>query len=613
MKKFIKKIIVSSSFFPIVIFLFTFAVYAHNLSPGVYLSDSGDFLSAIISKGVAHPSGYPLYTMLGILFLYIPINATVAYKVGLISVLASSLALVIFYKISYKLGGSKLFAFISSLMLAFTYPFWFNAVITEIFALHNLFLVSIFYLILKLYDEFDYKDLYIFSFISGLALTNNLKIVLIFPITAVFLILRKKFRAGLTINNIIKSISLFFLGLTPYLYIPFAAFRDPVVNWNRPVNLENFLHLLLRRDYGWGTESFSGFEFTNPINTYLVYWQNYISPLFIILSVIGTISLLYNKKFGYVAYTSSVFLFVGIFFFVYSRTNITSLYHLATIERFFLSSIIVFGFMMAAGMGFVTQLLQNAVSAPLLKKFIFSATILAFIVIPVGLFISNYSKTDHRDFYFIDDLAKSIIDPLPENSYIIFTSDTYAFPVFYMQLAYDYRTDVVTSGKNVGWEKFLVDSGLFDHKDAKDYMIANQNTAEAEKIQEGIAILVHQGKYVFSEKPISYQLEGFSNLIPVPYGMLYKIIKEEDKPSHEQYMSDYLDSFDYIINYSATDRKHDLLISENLNYTHAKLHYANKLQIVSAYIKDEYNDFDTAIQLLIQSFQIIPEMVTLVE
>ena len=40
---------------PLILFLFTFAIYVHNLSAGVYGGDSGDFLSAIAVKGVPHP------------------------------------------------------------------------------------------------------------------------------------------------------------------------------------------------------------------------------------------------------------------------------------------------------------------------------------------------------------------------------------------------------------------------------------------------------------------------------------------------------------------------------------------------------------------------------
>src|SRR3989344_5643683 len=82
---------------PIFLFVFTFLVYLHHLSPSVYGGDVGDFLTAILLKGVAHPSGYPLFTLLGILFNGLPFGQTPAWKVGLISVISSSAAVVLVY------------------------------------------------------------------------------------------------------------------------------------------------------------------------------------------------------------------------------------------------------------------------------------------------------------------------------------------------------------------------------------------------------------------------------------------------------------------------------------------------------------------------------------
>ena len=122
---------------PFFLFFTTFIVYLHNNSSSVYGGDVGDFLSAIAVKGIPHPSGYPLFTMLGILFSYIPLDQPLAWKVGLISVIFSSLSVVLIYLIITELTGNKLLAVISSLILAFFYPFWLYAELAEVFVLNN--------------------------------------------------------------------------------------------------------------------------------------------------------------------------------------------------------------------------------------------------------------------------------------------------------------------------------------------------------------------------------------------------------------------------------------------------------------------------------------------
>ncbi|UCH71922.1 MAG: DUF2723 domain-containing protein, partial [Thermoplasmatales archaeon] len=175
----------------ILIFSFTCGVYIYNLSPSVFGGDSGDFLSAIAVKGVPHPSGYPLYTILGLFFNSLPIRATIAWKVGLISTILSSLAVVFLYMIVEELTNHKSIALISSLTLAFIQPFWIYAEVTEVFALHSLFVITITYFSIRFYKTKKNKYLYTLSFLSGLSLTNNLTILLIFPAVSILVLATK--------------------------------------------------------------------------------------------------------------------------------------------------------------------------------------------------------------------------------------------------------------------------------------------------------------------------------------------------------------------------------------------------------------------------------------
>jgi hypothetical protein len=43
-------------------------IYARTLCPTIYFGDSGEFVTAAHFLGVAHPTGYPLYCLLGHLF-----------------------------------------------------------------------------------------------------------------------------------------------------------------------------------------------------------------------------------------------------------------------------------------------------------------------------------------------------------------------------------------------------------------------------------------------------------------------------------------------------------------------------------------------------------------
>lgn len=73
-------------------------VYLHTLAPSVstIFDDSLEFQLVCYLPGIAHPTGYPLYTLLGKLFTYLPLG-DVAYRVNLMSAFFASLTASILY------------------------------------------------------------------------------------------------------------------------------------------------------------------------------------------------------------------------------------------------------------------------------------------------------------------------------------------------------------------------------------------------------------------------------------------------------------------------------------------------------------------------------------
>ena len=77
-------------------------VYLFTLSPTVNFLDSGELITVGATAGVAHPPGYPLYTLLVILAAAIPIGDT-AVRVNLVSALGGALAVGLFYALTYEI------------------------------------------------------------------------------------------------------------------------------------------------------------------------------------------------------------------------------------------------------------------------------------------------------------------------------------------------------------------------------------------------------------------------------------------------------------------------------------------------------------------------------
>src|SRR5262245_10714223 len=114
--------------------LVTFSVYARTLAPGVatIFDDSLELQLVAFQPGIAHPTGYPLYTLLGKLFTFLPVG-DVAYRVNLFAAVAAGLAVGAWYlaiqeALAYgspaPLPARHLPAMIGALALGFTTTFW---------------------------------------------------------------------------------------------------------------------------------------------------------------------------------------------------------------------------------------------------------------------------------------------------------------------------------------------------------------------------------------------------------------------------------------------------------------------------------------------------------
>src|SRR5207253_11523779 len=82
--------------------LLSLVIYILTLSPTVNFIDSGELVTVGATAGIAHPPGYPLYTLLIILGGALPFSDR-AVGVNLVSALAGALAVALFYALVYEI------------------------------------------------------------------------------------------------------------------------------------------------------------------------------------------------------------------------------------------------------------------------------------------------------------------------------------------------------------------------------------------------------------------------------------------------------------------------------------------------------------------------------
>ena len=90
-----------------VIGVFFLWLYLSTLAPDVLTADNAEFQYVGTLLGVAHPPGFPLYTMLAHGMTRLPLAASPAYKINLLSVFTSLGTLWLVYLTIYRLTDNS--------------------------------------------------------------------------------------------------------------------------------------------------------------------------------------------------------------------------------------------------------------------------------------------------------------------------------------------------------------------------------------------------------------------------------------------------------------------------------------------------------------------------
>jgi hypothetical protein len=112
--------------------LASLTLYIRTLAPGLLYGDCGEFQTVVYSLGMTHPTGYPVYVLLGRLFTLLPLGE-MAWRVNLFSAILGALSVTCVYLIVRLLVGWRLAAATATITLAVTPLFWYFSVITELY------------------------------------------------------------------------------------------------------------------------------------------------------------------------------------------------------------------------------------------------------------------------------------------------------------------------------------------------------------------------------------------------------------------------------------------------------------------------------------------------
>ncbi|MBU0667145.1 MAG: DUF2723 domain-containing protein [Nanoarchaeota archaeon] len=416
------------------VFLGCFAVYLLTLAPTVYWDDSAELTTIAYTLGIAHPNGYPTYTLLGHLFTKIPLG-TIGFRVNLMSALFAALTAAMLYLLLHEWTKNASPGLLSAGIFAFSFVFWSQAVIAEVYTLFMFFIVTITYLITIWKKTNKQKHLYLLGFVAGLSLTHHLMILFLIPAFLYLFITKNnneffEFDKNILNKKLIIVIILLMIGLTPYLYLPIRSAQNPEIDWGNPETLENFITHVTAK-----THRFRQFEpdfdrIIKKITLAIVYLILQFT-ITIFFSIVGVINFFKKKK--------STLLFLTLMFLISFTLAIVLVVkrEIADIQIYFLPTYMVFSIFIGLGIDrTIRQYIKNRK-----KRVITVIAVLFFILI---LNYSLFNKTvDQSRNYKPKEYIDYLFSNMEENSIFLANSDSEVFLSWYYQQVEGKRYDVV--------------------------------------------------------------------------------------------------------------------------------------------------------------------------
>jgi hypothetical protein len=226
-----------------------FALYAATAYPDLAGGDSGELAAAVATGGVIHPPGYPLYALVGRLFVALPLSSSVAGRLNLLSAVCDAVAAGLLCAAVARRSASRAAGLVAAASFALAPAVWRYAICAEVFALNNLLGALLLWLAVR-YDEGAERRFAVAgALVCGLGLSNHHTFVLAALPVAAWALARG--RSDLLRARAVGALAgAAAIGLLPYAYLPIEASGSSAVSWGAASTLSGFWTHVLRREYG---------------------------------------------------------------------------------------------------------------------------------------------------------------------------------------------------------------------------------------------------------------------------------------------------------------------------------------------------------------------------
>lgn len=453
-------------------------IYILTLHPSITFMDSGELAAAVYTFGVPHPTGYPLFLIIGYVVSHLPLPGSVIYRLNMFSAIESAIAVIVSYytaliiikyifdKLSSKPAKNQLYkkdkktqntvesqnpkkdikdysklsyilSFTAAVCIGLGKTFWADATQVEVYALHSLLISLIVYYSLKILisiKEPVKKNWLLLFLILGLSFSNHLTTIFVIP--ALLYLFYLQYSADKQFSKKIIPFGLLIIpGLLLYSVLVISSGSGPpYLNWSDLQNISNLPDHLRGSDYSQLMFS-SASKFSVIAGEFFKNLPGELAILPLIFSLAGIV-LLWKTFRNLFIYIAICVVFTLLYSFNYNIIDINTYYLLAF---YLLILIIPAGILYLITFG-NPAILINRKDEP--KTSIIKAVVVGLILI----FFSaayNYKENDNSSNYANVDFTVNTLNSLPDNSILVSYEWAYIYSSsLYFQLVEKLRPDV---------------------------------------------------------------------------------------------------------------------------------------------------------------------------
>ena len=442
-------------------FVLPLGLYIKTLASTYIPIDSAELALCMNFWGICHPPGFPLYILVGKIFTGIFPFGTLIFKANLLSAIFGAGTVLLVYLSLVELKIDKRIAFLLSLFLAVSAAFWEFSISADVFTFAAFLISLTFFLVFKNRSpqskdsgslflaqnsldprpegrSFFARNRPLWAFLAlGLSASHFYISAILFPLLVWYFwplisppMSQSPHRRWLVSGKILKFIFFFALGFFPQVLMYLRMQQSPEINWGHAKGISGFLYFVRRSEFG------SIFLLSNPVLKFTLlkvfkhfnlYFANLLFSFGVILPVITLIGAIFakfykNRRLTFI--TFSFFTIVAVQLVLLSTIDPSGEDNPFQINKFYLSSFVLFVFLSGAALDWIVKRLFGEES--MYALFLLATFILIYLT-------ANFRVNNYANNYFSQRMVEDALSQLPQGSVAMTVSHIVYFGGLYEQ------------------------------------------------------------------------------------------------------------------------------------------------------------------------------------